>query len=130
VVATERKVCSVAGYAGTLDLIGTLKGELYVIDFKTSKAIYEPDYIMQVSAYKHAAEEGMYCDNGEWKDSQQEIKGLGVLRLDKMTGLPEWKPYTQKDSGRAFAMFMELLKYWWLINEAKEKEVSNGSISK
>ncbi|HIG93975.1 TPA: hypothetical protein HA234_07305 [Candidatus Woesearchaeota archaeon] len=41
-----------SGFAGTVDLVCEIEGELYIIDFKTSKDIY-PSHRLQVSAYKH-----------------------------------------------------------------------------
>lgn len=55
------------GYAGTVDYLCTIAGELYVIDFKTSKAVW-PGHRMQVSAYKHA--------NPKWATAK-----LGILQL-------------------------------------------------
>lgn len=39
-------------YAGTTDLIVELNGELWIIDFKTSKGLYT-SHELQLSAYKH-----------------------------------------------------------------------------
>lgn len=44
------------GYAGTADLICYIDGELWLIDFKTSKAIYD-EYGLQIRAYGYAYEE-------------------------------------------------------------------------
>lgn len=68
-------------YAGTRDLKVRLNGKVYVIDLKTSKAFYEPSMPMQVAAYAE-------CD--------KDVEGIGVLRLDKETGLPQFKDYTEK----------------------------------
>lgn len=43
-------------YAGTLDLSCTKAGELWIVDFKTSAAIYY-NYQLQLAAYKQAYEE-------------------------------------------------------------------------
>jgi hypothetical protein len=43
------------GYAGTVDLLCKINGELYLVDFKTSQHIW-PSHELQVSAYKHAYE--------------------------------------------------------------------------
>ncbi len=40
-------------YAGTIDILGTMKGRVGVIDIKTSQAIYR-DYNLQTSAYMEA----------------------------------------------------------------------------
>ena len=41
------------GYAGTVDLLCRIDGQLYIVDFKTSAYIW-PSHELQVSAYKHA----------------------------------------------------------------------------
>lgn len=44
------------GYAGTVDLLCEIAGQLYLVDFKTSQYIW-PSHELQVSAYKHAGGE-------------------------------------------------------------------------
>jgi len=44
------------GYAGTADLICAIDNEMWLVDFKTSKAIYD-EYGLQVRAYGYAFEE-------------------------------------------------------------------------
>ena len=83
------------GWAGTLDFYGYFGDRLYVIDWKSSKAHY-PEMRYQVAAYRWAMDEKIYDDNvgGElWLKDRTipEIDGCGVLRLDKETGLPDWK---------------------------------------
>ena len=68
-------------WAGTLDLRCLLNGESYVIDFKTSKAIYANDYGPQIAAYRSTFDA---------------VGGCGILRLDKETGLPEWKDFSDR----------------------------------
>ena len=41
------------GYAGTVDCLMEIDGEVWLIDFKTSQQVW-PEYELQVSAYKHA----------------------------------------------------------------------------
>ena len=64
------------GWGGTLDIKCLLDGKKFVIDLKTSKAFYK-EMAYQVAAYRYA--------------SGNDVVGCGVLRLDKSTGLPEWK---------------------------------------
>jgi len=66
-------------YAGTCDWIVLLNGKKYVVDFKSSKGIYKPEYNMQVAAYRACI---------------PDCEGNGVLRLDKESGLPEWKDFS------------------------------------
>lgn len=50
-VAAEKLVFSREhGYAGTVDLIGTLNGRLAVLDIKTGRGVY-PEYKLQLAAY-------------------------------------------------------------------------------
>lgn len=55
-------ISEVNNYAGTVDLICEIDGEVWVVDFKTSAAIYA-SHIIQISAYKHSLiEEGIIKD--------------------------------------------------------------------
>ena len=87
-------------YAGTLDAICVYEGKRYLIDFKSSKGFYDT-YGMQIAAYRGAAEA-----MGEPTD------GCGILRLDKKTGLPEWKDYTKRQE-RDYNAFLKLLDYYY-----------------
>ena len=107
-VKAEHPVWSKKRYAGTLDCVAYLNNKLYVIDFKTSNAIY-PEYLLQVASYWKAYEEM----------SGQKVKGLGILRLDKGTGMPEWVEFSKKEANRAFKMFMCLVRFWWLKKEGR-----------
>lgn len=87
-------------YAGTLDCVCRLDGKLYIIDFKTSKKHY-PKNAVQLAAYKMAYEEMTGLD----------VEGVGVLRLDKVTGEYDWKDYT-KVVDRQWQTFLGLLQAW------------------
>lgn len=53
-LATEQQVyCNELGFAGTIDILCRLDGELYIVDLKTSKGIYD-SHLAQVAAYAHA----------------------------------------------------------------------------
>ena len=93
-------------YAGTLDIRCLLNGRKYIIDLKTSSCIYE-EMLLQLSGYKNAYEE-INIDRGH---------RVGILRLDKITGEPEWKEYTNKEYLKALKLFKLLSKYWHLKNE-------------
>lgn len=99
---TERTVYG-QGYAGTLDILCNLDGKIYVVDLKTSTGIY-PDMALQLAAYR-AAVDG-------------EVEGHGVLRLDKVTGLPEWKDFsaTYKKDLQAFLLLRD---FWHLYRGEK-----------
>lgn len=64
-------VSDVDGYGGTIDWYGVIGGEHWLIDFKTSKAIY-PEHIFQVGAYANLmVENGLYID------------GVRILRVSR-----------------------------------------------
>ncbi len=67
------------GYAGTIDLIARVNGELYIIDFKTSQNVW-PEYEMQVSAYRMAVENGENAIH-ERNPNGTEGKQLNVVGL-------------------------------------------------
>ena len=83
-------------YAGTCDWIVMLGGKKYLIDFKASKGIYK-EYQYQVAAYRA-------CDPS--------IEGCGILRLDKVTGLPEWKD-TSETYEQDLKVFEILTDLWY-----------------
>ena len=62
------------GYAGTVDLLCEIRGQKYVVDFKTSAYIW-PSHELQVSAYKHALD--LKNDKGEPEDVKLAILQVG-----------------------------------------------------
>lgn len=119
------------GYAGTLDAIVKFKdGKVNCIDFKSSKGFYD-GYDIQVIAYKYAREQmnGTYNVKGRTghmvkEYSPIEIDGCGVLRLDKITGKPEYKDYT-KDMDIKYASFVSLLSFYYLYKKRRLKNNKN-----
>lgn len=82
-------------YAGSVDFACTIDGQLYVVDFKTSKAIW-PGHRMQVSAYKHAVP--------EWKDAK-----LAILQLGYAKNRMGYK-FTEVDD--CYELFLSVKKIW------------------
>ncbi len=126
---TEMPVVNEAvGYAGTLDAIAEVNGVITCIDFKSSKAIYE-EYITQVCAYKFARESmsGEYIIKGretEWTKGYEPVKivNVGILRLDKETGMPEWKLIDNPDKiEREYKAFQALINYFYLAKKRRLK---------
>ena len=127
---TEQPVFSESvGFAGTLDAIAKFKdGRVMVIDFKSSKGFYD-GYGMQIAGYMQAR---IDCNglkdvvvssrNGEYKINYDDIiiDGCGVLRLDKKTGIPEWKDYT-KVTARKWTAFECAVKYFYALKKRRLK---------
>lgn len=104
------------GFAGTLDTIAKHNNKIYIIDFKTSSAIRD-EYPIQIAAYKYAIEHGKIWSNlvvaEDWRTAAYKIDVAGILRLDKVTGLPEWKTYTKRETAQALKVFKKLCALWY-----------------
>ncbi|HEC67138.1 MAG TPA: hypothetical protein ENI23_17815 [bacterium] len=116
-IDSELTVCESVhyGYAGRLDCIAELndKRGIYVIDFKSSKGFYD-DMPLQIAGYRYA-----YHDSAL-------VEGCGILRLDKITGEPEWKDVSKKYE-RSLKAFQYLTKYWYY---AKKRRLRNNPFVK
>lgn len=102
------------GFAGTLDAKcrftkGLYAGRVFVIDFKSSKRFWN-GYAEQVSAYRHAdsLKTSVPCD------------GCGILRLDKETGLPEFKDYSDVYEIK-LAFFFKLVEAYYMQKNRRLK---------
>ncbi|MCL2480149.1 MAG: hypothetical protein FWF38_00405 [Spirochaetaceae bacterium] len=98
------------GYAGTADAIAVINGHRYLIDFKTSKAVYD-EYRMQLAAYLLGWNE---------ENPNEKIDNAAVLRLDKETGEPEFRDLSKDiiDKSRAF---LKLLDFYYFEKKRKLK---------
>ncbi|HUV79931.1 MAG TPA: hypothetical protein VMW40_03790 [Candidatus Bathyarchaeia archaeon] len=112
VLSSELPVWSDHRFAGTIDLVGYLDGKLFLIDLKAAKRIY-PDYLFQVSAYRHAYEER----------TGERIEGLAILRLDKAEGFYQFKEYSEEDCNQGLEVFLSLCNFWHAL-----PQVSNGAL--
>src|SRR5207249_5712146 len=65
-------------YAGTCDLIAKLGNKLFVIDWKTSKAVYD-EYPLQVEAYRRC--DMMILENGDRLTEQPQMAESGGVVL-------------------------------------------------
>lgn len=97
------------------------EGSIYVIDFKTSSGFYS-DMALQIAGYTGALIE---MKNDKQVDYMPD--GAGILRLDKETGKPEWKDYSEGvfDKMRAYQL---LVSAWWAM--AKRRIERGGPIQK
>jgi hypothetical protein len=96
-------------YAGTTDLIGTLDGQINIVDFKTSKAIYD-EAALQLSALA-----GCYTDSDgvplPWRDEtgfMSQVPRLVVVRI----GADGWEEKEVADPHAGATAFFGLLDAW------------------
>jgi hypothetical protein len=96
-------------YAGTTDLIGTLDGRINIVDFKTSKAVYD-EAALQLSALA-----GCYTDAQgvavPWRDDTGlmfEVPRLVVVRI----GTDKWEEKVVAEPDACMSVFFGLLDAW------------------
>jgi len=125
------------GYAGTYDAIFENKsGEIVMVDFKTSKAVYD-EYHMQVSAYKYARESlsGQYqiiFERGQGSIDNYDLPPIkidkcAILRLDKVTGMPEYKERDPKKTEHDYSAFCALTNFYY---QQKKRRLKDNPIVK
>lgn len=69
----QREVSERHGYGGTLDVIARVNGKIALVDWKTSKAVYQ-EYLIQLAAYGH-----LWTEN----HPRMPIEEYHVLRIGK-----------------------------------------------
>jgi hypothetical protein len=84
-------------FGGRVDYYGMFDGKKYVIDWKSSRAIY-PEMRYQTAAYRSCF---------------AEAEGNGILRLDKETGQPEFYD-ASKSYERDLEIFYTMVKLYYL----------------
>ena len=94
-------------WAGTCDFIGLYDDKLFVIDWKSSKALY-PEMRYQVAAYRDAIQTELSRES-----TLTFIDGCGILRLDKETGIPHFKD-TSKTFESDLRVFYAMVELYFL----------------
>lgn len=115
---SERKVYSRDyHYAGTLDAEAYVDGQLAIIDFKTSSAIY-PEYFLQTSAYTKAREEETHRAYGK----------SYVVRLSKKAGVNPFEVASSDQCERHFSTFISCLQiYEWQMRNKKAELLARAA---
>lgn len=109
-VAIEQTVWSQEyGYAGTMDLLAHVDGELALVDFKTGKAIYEEAYLQNAAYQVALAEMGHGAP----------VKGY-IVRLPKNTDDPAFEVALVPPVAEVFPTFLnvcQVWKWWWAADQ-------------
>lgn len=103
-LATEMTVFG-DGYAGTLDRIYRIEGQIYILDFKTSQSIWE-EMRLQVSSYNRADID--YVKLGITKEEWDQRK-IAVLQIGYRLNKAGWK-FTQIED--KYELFQIARKIW------------------
>jgi hypothetical protein len=99
-------VCVTIGYAGRFDAIAIVNGHRYLIDFKTSKSIYD-EMPVQVCGYRQAYNE-MHPD--------QPVDNLAILHLNKETATPTFKPVEDEIERKTIFFNLLVSAYYYQRN--------------
>lgn len=95
-------------YGGTLDAVA-LNGELHLLDWKTSNAVYS-DYLLQLAAYGHL-----------WNEAfpEQPVRGFELVRFSKVEG--DFCHYSFENLTRELQQFLLLRKAYELDQVTKQR---------
>ena len=97
-VQCERFLYSkVFGYCGKTDVIVEIGGKRYVVDYKTSKGLYD-EFFFQVSAYWEAYEE----------ETEEKLEGAILVHFDKDTGGFEARTVGREEHDKNLVCFLSL----------------------
>lgn len=94
------------GYAGTTDLVAEIAGQLFVIDWKTSKGVY-PEMRLQLAAYANA--ERIIGNDFNSAAPMPKIDATAIVLL-RQDGTFEWHPFRLEASD--FEAFIALKRVW------------------
>jgi len=112
--ASEMTVYSHANrYAGTLDCLARVNGKIVVLDIKTSKR-HDPINSVQIAAYRKALVEMIATKRADVPIP----RGCAVLRLDKITGKPDYKDYSDKYKDH-WQVFKRLIEAFYLFKKRR-----------
>lgn len=101
------------GYGGRFDAIARVNGHIYLIDFKTSKSIYD-EMAVQLCAYRQTV------NKVRLEAGLELIENIAVLHLNKETAEPTFKPF-EKDLERKTAFFNALVNVYYLEKNRRLK---------
>jgi hypothetical protein len=114
------------GFAGTIDRVCYLNGEKYLIDIKTSNAIY-PSYWLQLAAYRALLMEvGVNVDKVAilWLNAKTRTEG----KKDDVQGVG-WQLVSKSLSADDFALFLATKNLWQAENSTSKPKSLTYQIS-
>jgi hypothetical protein len=110
IIFTEKSYCCRKyKFGGTADLLVKKKGEYILIDFKTSKAVYD-DHLIQASAYTYMIKE----------QDDIEIDKFILARFGKESGDFQIVDFSKSDLNKGFQYFKVLRKAYDLDREVSK----------
>ena len=116
-IETETVVTNRRGFAGTMDLAGTIDGKNVVADIKTKttspdKSIFvAPDYALQLAAYGNSFEPFNYRPR-----RYGDFEAFNIIVSRNEVGRVEIVRYTENEMHEAYDCFLNLLEAWKYFN--------------
>lgn len=128
VIHSELNIVSAElGYAGTLDRVIELNGKTYIVDTKTSNAIY-PSYWLQLAAYRQ-----LFLNTYGLK-----VDGVAILWLNAKTRTngskgqiqgPGWQLISRDDTSKDMALFEATRSLWLAEHGGSTPKMTSYSLS-
>ena len=105
-------------YAGTIDFVCEIAGEIWILDFKTGQNVW-PEYELQVSAYKNTFKgvKSIEIHKGKEVEVMKSVTRLGILQVGYKRNKDGYKFNEVEDK---FDLFLAAQKIW--KNECEGKE--------
>lgn len=122
VVWSEAKVVSTAGYGGTVDCIGAIQGETWLIDWKTGRQ-HAFEHCLQLAGYASATGIAVYDEHGKFNDivPMPKIDHWACVYLTKhgpeLVEYPEALDLTKDQAKEAWAHCLGLYQFFHPQNE-------------
>jgi hypothetical protein len=108
VLASERAVFNdVFRYAGRLDLLAVIRGDVWLLDFKTGVGIY-PEHALQQSAYRFATH--MQSTTGDQDEAMPAIARVGAVHV-RPDGWQVVPLNADRDTWRAFLAAIDVYRF-------------------
>lgn len=89
------------GYAGTVDFKVRIKGEVWIVDLKTSQDIW-PSHELQVSAYKHA--------DSRTEPVEEKVDRIAILQVGYRRNKIKHYKFTEIED--QFSLFLDVKNIW------------------
>lgn len=108
-------------YAGTLDLVARIRGEVWILDVKTTRSGIFPDVALQIAAYRHAE---LYITAGgaaEWP-----MDSLGITRSGAIHVRADGYDLVPLDTSEA--VFKDFLHVAWVARMTKRMDAWRGDV--
>lgn len=109
-------------YCGTLDLVARIRGEVWILDVKTTRSGIFPDVALQIAAYRHAE---VYLDDpSDDSQGEQPMAALGITRSGAIHVRADGYDLIPLDTSEA--VYKDFLHVAWVARMTKRMDAWRG----